>query len=564
MNLRLPTALGALLLAAAPLSAEPPKPTIVVQTKPVARLMGDFREMVRQTAGPDLVEQALKEFDNGLKEVLGEQGFEGLDINRPIGGYIVLRDDIAEATIVLAVPITGEKEFLGLLGRMKLKTEAVKDKPGAYTLQFPEPIFPKASVVHVAGAWAHVSINAGDAVDAKDLIAAETLIDNADPALFTAKLYPDRIPDKLVKTALDQMDQTANSFKAFVGAGAPPNWARLITTFLDDGPKLVRRYVETARKEAAELAIRMTWDAASADNALEFSLVPKAGTPLAKEIAATSVTNRFAGVIPKDAAIGAILKAPLFAEEIRNIVADFLAAGQAELKKEEHKIPQEYHPIIDEVAKSLIGSVKKGQLDAAVALAGPGKDGKFTIVGGFSLDNAPAVEKAARELVKGRDFAKVVQLDADKAGTNSIHKVDLLTLLPESDRREIAKLFGENAPGYVAFASDAVFAAVGPEALARVKTALDAKPGPGPYLDVVGNMKRLHAMISEVGGNREATDFAKILGTDDKTASLARITAEGGEKLSVKLTINARYLPKMIMGFRGGGAAAPPPPQLIK
>jgi hypothetical protein len=258
--------------------------------------------------------------------------------------------------------------------------------------------------------------------------------------------------------------------------------------------------------------------------------------------------------------VGTVFKAPLFAEEIRNIVASFLEAGQAELKNEEHKVPQQYHPIIDEVAKSLIGSVKKGQLDGAVAIAGPAKDGKFTILGGFSLDNAPAVEKAARELVKGRDFAKVVQLDVEKVGAVSIHKVDLLTLFTENQRRDLAKVFGENAPGYVAFASDAVFAAVGPDALDRIKAALDAKPGPGPYLDVLGNMKRLHAMIVAIEGERDADMFAKMVGTDDKLASMVRISAEGGQKLSVKLAINLRYLPKMMVSARGAGAAAPPPP----
>jgi hypothetical protein len=352
--------IAALILAITPALAEPPKPTIVAQAKPVARLMGDFREMVRQTAGPDFADKALKEFDNGLKELLGEQGFEGLDINRPMGTYVVVRDDIQDTSAFVVVPITGEKEFIGLLGRMKLKTEAVKDKPGTYTLQLPEHIvFPKASMVHIVGAWAHVSLNAGDAVDAKDLIPPETLIDNADPALITAKLYPDRVPDKLVKTTLDQMDQAAAMVKGFVGgAGAPPNWAKLAATFFEDGPKLVRRYVETARKEASELAVRITWEPAAGDNIFEFALLPRAGTALAKDIAATTVTNRFAGLIPKDAAAGAIVKAPLFAEEIRNIVATLLEAGQVELKNEEHKFPKEYHPIVDEVAKSLIGSVE--------------------------------------------------------------------------------------------------------------------------------------------------------------------------------------------------------------
>ena len=139
MHLRFSSAFAALVLAVAPALAEPPKPTIVVQAKPVARLMGDFREMIRQVGRADFADKALKEFDNGLKELLGEQGFEGLDINRPMGAYVVLRDDIAETSIVVVVPITGEKEFIGFLERMKLKTEAVKDKPGVYTLEFPEP-----------------------------------------------------------------------------------------------------------------------------------------------------------------------------------------------------------------------------------------------------------------------------------------------------------------------------------------------------------------------------------------------------------------------------------------
>ena len=41
-------------------------------------------------------------------------------------------------------------------------------------------------------------------------------------------------------------------------------------------------------------------------------------------------------------------------------------------------------------------------------------------------------------------------------------------------------MFGKDAPGYVAFAKDAVFAAYGPDALAAIKTAVAAKPGPAP------------------------------------------------------------------------------------
>ena len=67
------------------------------------------------------------------------------------------------------------------------------------------------------------------------------------------------------------------------------------------------------------------------------------------------------------------------------------------------------------------------------------------LVGGPSLDNAKAVEKAARNVVKGQNFAKLVQLDVAKVGDINIHKVALLSVFPERDRVEIAKAFGPDA-----------------------------------------------------------------------------------------------------------------------
>ena len=564
MYLRFLSPCVALLLAGAPVLAEPPKPTIVFQGQPVSRHLGDFREMVRQVAGPEQADQAVKKINEGIKEAFGEQGFEGLDTTRPIGGYVVLRDNLPDAFTVVVVPVTGEKEFVGLLERMKMKAEAVKDKKGVYKLELREgaaaEVLPKGACVQFAGPWAYVLINS-EPVDAKDLVPTGDLFNNSDQSLMAARLYPDRIPEKLIKTALDQLDNTANGIKGFVGAGGlEPAVARLAKTFLEDGPKLVRRYTETVQKEATEVALHLTWDAAASSIAGDLTITPKPGTGLAKDIAANAVvTNRFAGLIPKDAAVGAIFKLPLFAPETRSIVAALLEAGQEGLKGEHSGLQKQFHPIVDEVAKGFIGSVKKGDFGGAMALAGPDKAGKFTLVTGLTLDNAPAVEKAALDLIKGRDFAKIVQLDVAKAGGVSIHKVDLLAALPERDRADIAKLFGTDAPGHVAFAKDAVFMALGSDSLDRVKAALEAKPGPGPMLDVVGNMKRLHAMVSATGGEREAADFAKIMGTDDKTISALRITVTGGDKLTVKGALNVHFLPRAAAAT----AAVKNPPQPV-
>ena len=166
-------AFAALLFAAAPLLAEPPKPTVVVQTKPASRILGDFRDMVRQIAGPAEADKAIKSFENGIKETLGEQGFEGLDTNRPLGATSILREQVRDTTAILVVPVTGEKEFVGLLERMKMKATPVKDKNGVDTLELREaqqrPSCPRGRALQFAGPWAYVTLN-GEAADPKDLI----------------------------------------------------------------------------------------------------------------------------------------------------------------------------------------------------------------------------------------------------------------------------------------------------------------------------------------------------------------------------------------------------------
>ena len=228
-----------------------------MQAQPVSRLLADFRDLIRQVAGPDGAEASIKHINNRLKEMLGEQGFEGLDINRPLGGYIVFRDAFKDTTAVIIVPVTGEKEFVGLLERMKLKVEPVKDKKGVYTLDLGDgvaaAILPKGLSLQFAGPWAYVTIN-GEAADPKDLLAPADLFNNAEQSLFLAKLYPERVPEKLLKAVLGELDTTAAGIKGFIAGGAPPHIGKMITTFFEDGPKLVRRYAETGHKEAAELA----------------------------------------------------------------------------------------------------------------------------------------------------------------------------------------------------------------------------------------------------------------------------------------------------------------------
>jgi hypothetical protein len=538
--------------------AEPPKPTVVITAKPVSRLLNEYREMIRQVGGPVEGERSVKEFEHDLKEMFGEHGFEGIDINRPLAAYAVVREKFEETNPILIVPVTGEKDFIALLERLKIKATAVKDKKGLYHLRIGGlDILPNESHVQfVDGGWAYVGLNGDDVADAKNRLPTEDLFDNADLSLFSAKLFPGRFPEKLLKSWLDQLDVAANGIKGFLGAVGPKQVIKMFQTFFDEGPKLVRRYAETGLKEAAEVHIQFSWEPLTGEAFTELVLTPKAGSPLAKEIAAkAATTQRFAGIVPANAAVGVVVKLPLFAKELREIIAVGVEAIEAELKTAE--LSEAFHPVVEELAKGAIQGVKKGDLDVAVALIGPDKGGKFTVMGAVSLVDPTALEKALRQVAKSAELGKLFEFDVAKVGGVSIHKVPLARALSDEMLRELSRVFGENPPGYVAFAKDAAFVSFGPDGLAAIKAAVEAKPGPGPVVELTGNTNGIHKLIALMAGDQGADMFARFVGIEDKAANMLRVTVEGGQTLKAKATVNLRYLPRFIVvGEQIGNAPA--------
>ena len=97
----------------APSTLRAADPPITFQTHPLDRVLDELR------AAADLVggEKAVKAVNKKIKDTFGEKGFEGLDISRPLVGYVLLDPKPENITAVVALPITGEKEFLALCDR---------------------------------------------------------------------------------------------------------------------------------------------------------------------------------------------------------------------------------------------------------------------------------------------------------------------------------------------------------------------------------------------------------------------------------------------------------------
>ena len=192
---------AALTLLAAPAAlADPPKPTLTVQVQPVGRLLDDTRTLLRSAAGED-GDAVVKKFNAKLKEQIGEKGFEGLDLNRPLGLYVVVADPVQKSTVVLVVPYTTEAEFVGLLGRMKVKATP-KGKKGGYTFA-PEGMgneFPG----RLTDGWAYIAVLGGDAaVETANLVSPDDVFDKDEKGQLSARFHPDRFPAAVLKDWLD-------------------------------------------------------------------------------------------------------------------------------------------------------------------------------------------------------------------------------------------------------------------------------------------------------------------------------------------------------------------------
>ena len=479
-----------LLVPSAAQSAEPPLPPIVFQTQPVGRIFDDLR------AGADIVggEKGVKALNEGLKKLLGEKGLEGLDISRPLVGYVVLAPKPQDITAVLAFPVTGEKEFLALCDRVnkdKLKVDE-KDK----TLYHMPPLEPQyKALMRFKDRYAYIAYGANPApqIESTALVAMEKLYDPGERGLVAARLHVERIPLPVLLAAKSWIDEVK---KQFAGKGIGKQEEVILKPVMAELEKLVARYIKFAG-DIDTVAARLLLDAPSGNLIVEATLSGKANSELAKTIAAFKHTpHRFAALLAHPDTVGGFtFRLPLFEPELRDAAVLGLEAAQ----KEAQNSNDPGKAAGEELFKALARTAKTGELDLTLAVRGPDKDGWFTVLGALACDDTAALEKAFRDYVdKNPDKAGgETKWDVAKVGTVSIHT---LKLTP-GGFIDPSKVFGgEKCTIAFAFAPKGVFLAMSPDAIGTLKEAIAVKPTPAAVLDVVLNPARTTKLIQKIMG----------------------------------------------------------------
>ncbi len=171
-------------------AADPP--VITFQTYPGQRVLNDVRVATNLLGG----EKATKAFNEGIKEKLGEKGFEGLDLSKAVVGYINLMPKPEETSVVVVFPVTGEKEFVDFCDRWNGHAVTKELEKGLWELPPLSPRY-KARMKFSEGyayiASAESEKVAAAALDAKALVPPNKLYDVTANAMFAGKFHFDRL-----------------------------------------------------------------------------------------------------------------------------------------------------------------------------------------------------------------------------------------------------------------------------------------------------------------------------------------------------------------------------------
>jgi hypothetical protein len=537
MRPRLLAPLVALLLAGPAAAADP---AVVFQVQPVGRVLNDTRVVVGTVVGPKEAES----INDAIKARLGPKGFAGLDLNRPLLGYVHVPANPMDAAGVLVVPVTGEEDFLGFFER--LTGAAPKAEAGGlYTVPLRDPDF--AVGFRFADGHAYLAtalkISGGPAaVLGKDqLVPTAQLYDPADPSLLAVRLRLDRLPKELRGQAKDLL---AAAKKAAGTIPFPPELAEPAGKAVGEGVRLAERWLKLS-EGAKEVAVRLTLDAPGAEMGAELTVVPLPGSELGKLIAARKpTTNRFAGLLTPDTATGFVTRLPLFNDELRAAATDGLEGAQ----KATANLPGPGGELLQEFLKGAVRTVKTGEVDVAGAIRGPDKNGQFTTVGAVAFEDPAGVEKALKAVIEREappEFKKVVKWNAEKVGGVAVHVLEVGKLErgggfnlggPESKA-----IGGADAKVALAFAPKAMYVAAGPDAVGAMKGLLALKAGEAPVLTVTINPSRWVKFMTTAGAPpRDVGEFSRMFGTDDRPVLLGSLAVTGGGELRVTGRVSMR------------------------
>ncbi|WP_020475976.1 hypothetical protein [Zavarzinella formosa] len=548
MRMTFPLMAGLVLGLAAPLTAAPRPdertagPALVGQARSWNDMVAMVREGTKSLGGDKLLAEFEKE---GLRSI-SPDNFPSIDPSKPFALYGLADADLKKCRLVIMIPVKNQEEFLNRIGELNIKTEKSPEE-GTFIVAtgagMPFPVHLKFNE-----GYAYFSLGGADALAPKTILPPKEVINEKDksPAFITLKV--DRMPPELKKFLVANLNEFIDQGKEAITTAESKEMVNILQSL---GIRWLRLFADQGK----EITFRLDADPKTASLKFDIALEAMPKTALAAAIARRPAsTNAFAGLITKDAVQWMMLSAPLFHEDIQEVLVKLVTLGEKAAVGEVAKIGSPEMIALTEAGfKSLLATLKTGEMDLGLVLRGPNKDGHYTAVGGIQMQETADLEKAAKTALKAapEEIQKWIKMDAGKLGELNLHEIRV-----QDGPDGLQNFFGKDQTVYIGVGKNAIYFAYGPDAKKALAETAALKPAPSAAYDSSGNPKKTAQMMKkllppEAFGNDDEgpTGIMKtMLDSMEKNEKTAGMTLDltGGEKLHLTLNYSLQF------GFLGG------------
>jgi hypothetical protein len=527
------------------------RPTLTVRAAPLEQILGDVRytaDLIARLAPSD---KEAKEFAEGtdefLKKTLGPDWQKGVDTSRPSFGYATIDEKLGTSSGVLMVPVKDATAFLGIAKRLAGKTTPGPDG----VTQFDVPSTSGAAskgYVRVFNRYAYVTLNDHALLLPSRIPGPDQFGETEPAALASARLFLDRVPESIRQQVIVGVQQLRRVLDGGPQSSEPVWGIAFTKVFLLGSPAFqLLPFAEPAIRDGQELTLNLRYERKHLDLQSELQVLPKPNSDLRSLVASLKPsTSFFPQLVGPDMAGRGILRSTL-PDAVRNQLATQLQSASTFLPQADVV----WGKFAARIVESLIPTVREGEFDLALGLAGPGKDERYGAVAGLRIKDGGGVDKAFREAVKAlpqNDQAQF-KLDVATAAGVKVHQVPSLPAL--------LKPFVGDPAMHVAISQDRVIVALGDGGKALLEKGLHATPQSLTHCFVEVSAAKLVPLVTKIDADA-GKKYKAFLGTEIDRVPLLAISVEGGTTLRVRYgNLLAGLAPVTLLLGRAVAAPAP-------
>jgi hypothetical protein len=501
-------------------------PAVVVRAKSLNALLLNMNLVVRLIGQED----AAAQIEGLVKSKIGKNGIEGIDPARPFGAYVRFGKGIDDIKGAILIPMSDEKTFLALLDGVGVKY--TKDQDGIYTHKANKNV---DLYFRFANDYLYITSLNTESIQTKNLPDPAKALSIAGDAMFSVVARIGQIPDAAKLIALGQLEDAIDAAKKTAAPDETKAQEEFRIALLTDAHQLGKSLI----REAAEIRFDLDVSEKTKELSVDFDVTAKPGSDLAKTIKTMGdLKSPLAGIVKDNVAfqggIHLALPAALntaLGSLIDEVKENGLKSIQSEEKRKQAKL----------LFDAMMPSAKAGEFQFAAAIVGPQAE-RFTFVAALKLKDGDKLAKIAHDLLKEAindipaDKRDKFKLDFDSVGPVKIHKFEI----PKDGKIDafLDDVAGDNQL-YLAFRDDAVFFAIGKEALPTLKAALakkDAMPSQPFVFDF--DVARMAMLMAKTDDQKKLA--AKLFPQGEN--GRVRLAIDGGTNLNARLQMRLSVL----------------------